>query len=79
MFKMNEQFCIEEYVSEKNLCEVSCIMKRLYSDFIVIEIPTLGSVLQPVCDDRKKTNNENEASEIKRLKIDKLTNDELGF
>lgn len=71
---MSEQYGIEEYVGDNNLCEIPCIMKRFYSDFIVIEIPTAGSVLQPIVNEKMKRalaeddTNEQIALKAKRLK-----------
>ena len=35
-----------EYVGQEEWPEVRCVMKRLYSDFIVVEIPKDGKRLQ---------------------------------
>ncbi|KAF7639323.1 TRUD domain-containing protein [Meloidogyne graminicola] len=42
---------ISEYASDENWHELKCILKRLYSDFIVIEIPSDGNVLEPKFND----------------------------
>lgn len=44
---MKESFEITEYLGDPNLTSVDCVFKRLYSDFIVIEMPKEGVVLRP--------------------------------
>lgn len=40
-------FEITEYLGDSNLPSIDCVLKRLYSDFIVIEMPSKGIALQP--------------------------------
>ncbi|KAI1725032.1 putative pseudouridine synthase [Ditylenchus destructor] len=43
----NSQYGITEYVGEKDLTEIPCVIKLLYSDFIVVEIDNTKHVLEP--------------------------------
>lgn len=83
---MSERFGIKEYAGEKNLSEIFCIMKRFYSDFIVIEIPVANLILQPVVKEKKikrslsiDNNSNYEISTTKRLKSDENIKEESGF
>lgn len=80
---MSERFGIKEYAGEKNLSEIFCIMKRFYSDFIVIEIPVANLILQPVVKEKKikrslsiDNNSNYEISTTKRLKSDENIKEE---
>ena len=51
---------ITEYVSEENWPELKCILKRLYSDFVVIEIPKDGNILKPNYNNNEEENEDKE-------------------
>lgn len=47
MLEMDKQLAITEYLGDPNLPSINCILKRLYSDFIVIEMPKENVALHP--------------------------------
>nr|CAD2169848.1 unnamed protein product [Meloidogyne enterolobii] len=51
---------ITEYVSEEDWPELRCILKRLYSDFVVIEIPKDGNILKPNYNNNEEENEDKE-------------------
>nr|CAD2130497.1 unnamed protein product [Meloidogyne enterolobii] len=51
---------ITEYVSGEVWPELKCILKRLYSDFVVIEIPKDGNILKPNYNNNEEENEDKE-------------------
>lgn len=71
-------FGISEFAGEPEVTELRCVLKRLYSDFVVVEIPEKGRVLRPRKDEEEESEGEEEAEEDEEGKRpDKLEEQEL--
>lgn len=74
---MAESFSITEYAGDPNLLEIPCIFKRLYSDFVVVEIPSVNNVLKPgKCDENV---DDTEGKGTKRVLEDTEATDDCGI
>uniref|UniRef100_A0A1I8BIG8 TRUD domain-containing protein n=1 Tax=Meloidogyne hapla TaxID=6305 RepID=A0A1I8BIG8_MELHA len=73
---------ISEYASNEDWPELKCILKRLYSDFIVIEIPKDGNILKPNfnnnCYDEEENNEENKTEAVELPKELDCINEQIS-